>query len=61
MLEASYSLLSRGEAEEMDEECRYQERSHASEQQQQDSHPERLRPFKSRVIAGPGGAEEGGG
>lgn len=60
MLEASYSLLSRGEAEEMDEECRYQERSRVSEQQQQDSHPERLRPFKSRVIAGPGGAEEGG-
>lgn len=32
MLEASYSLLSRGEAEEMDEKCRYQERSRASEQ-----------------------------
>lgn len=40
MLEASYSLLSSGEAEEMDEECRYQERSRASEQQQQNSHPE---------------------
>lgn len=46
----------------MDERCRYQEKSRASEQnsKQQDSHPERLRPFKSQVTAGSRGPEEGG-